>query len=139
VLAMAPVFVAGTVRLISSNTNHVFSRAASRLIATGGEGRLLVDADDSESENFERPAVDRPRRKAWQDVVLFVFLRPPSTLTVRRALSTVWPASPRLRLAYSVVIARGARAEWSRSQQVAVRKCERVGGATVMAPCVRTT
>lgn len=77
VLAMAPVFVAGTVRRISSNTNHVFSRAASRFVATGGEGRLLVDADDSKSENFEQPAVDRPRRRRGRMLApffLFVFL-----------------------------------------------------------------
>lgn len=73
-LAMAPVFVAGTVRRISSNTNHVFPRAASRFVATGGGGRLLVDADNSKSENFEQPAVDRPRRRRGRMLAPFFFL-----------------------------------------------------------------
>jgi hypothetical protein len=56
---------------------------------------------------------------------LFVFLLTSVDINRSAALPTVWLASPRLPLAYSVVIARGGRAESSRNQQVAVRKCER--------------
>ena len=94
---MAPVFVAGTVRRIRSNTNQVFSRAASRLVATGGEGRLLVDTDDTESENFEQPAVDRPRRRRGRMLapfLLFVFLLTSVDINRSAGSTNRWASQP---------------------------------------------
>jgi hypothetical protein len=74
-----------------------FLAAASRLVATGGEGRLLVDADDSKSENFEQPAVDRPRRRRGRMLApffLFVFLLTSVDINRSAGSTNRWACQP---------------------------------------------
>jgi hypothetical protein len=61
------------------------------------EGRLLVDADDSKSENFEQPAVDRPRRRRGRMLApffLFVFLLTSVDINRSAGSTNRWACQP---------------------------------------------